>query len=82
MSQESGTSYTSSNLENQLADTMTVIQMLMANVGNLTQQVVHLTQNMALMQANQNLPSLTPIPQPSSHNFPLLSSLQYLFEVT
>jgi len=49
MSQESGTSSTSSNLETQLADAMMVIQTLMANVGNLTQQVVHLTQNVAYM---------------------------------
>jgi len=32
---------------------------------NLTQQVVHLTQNVALMQANQNFPPPAPIPQPS-----------------
>jgi len=56
MSQELGTTSTSLNLENQLADAMMVIQMLMVNIENLTQQVVHLTQNMALMQANQNLP--------------------------
>jgi len=64
MSQESGTISTLSNLENQLADTMTVIQTLMANIWNLTQQVIHLTQNMALMQANQNLlhQSLNPLP--------------------
>ena len=37
----------------------------MANVGNITQQVIHLTQNMALMQANQNLPPPAPIPQSS-----------------
>jgi len=55
----------SSNLENQLADAMMVIQMLIANVGNLTQQVVHLIQNMALMQANQNFPPPASIPQPS-----------------
>ena len=77
MSQESGTTSTSSNLENQLADAMTVIQTLMANIGNLTQQVIHLTQNVALMQANQNFPPLAPIPQPSPHNFPLLPSPQY-----
>ena len=77
MSQESGTTSTSSNLENQLADAMMVIQVLMANVGNLTQQVVHLTQNVALMQANQNLPPPAPIPQPSPCNFPLPLSLQY-----
>ena len=47
MSQESGTSSTLLNLETQLADAMTVIQTLMANVGNLTQQVIHLTQNVA-----------------------------------
>jgi len=77
MSQESGTTSTSSNLENQLADAMTVIQMLMANIGNLTQQVVHLMQNMALMQANQNFPPPAPIPQPSPCNLPLLPSPQY-----
>jgi len=63
MSQELRTTSTSSNLENQLADAMTVIQTLMANIGNLTQQVIHLTQNMALMQANQNLPPPAPISQ-------------------
>jgi len=77
MFQESGTTSTSSNLENQLADAMMVIQTLMANVGNLTQQVVHLTQNVALMQANQNFPPPAPIPQPSSRNFPLPPSPQY-----
>jgi len=77
MSQESGTTSASSNLENQLADAMMVIQTLMANVGNLTQQVVHLTQNVALMQANQNFPPLTPISQPSPCNFPLPPSPQY-----
>jgi len=77
MSQESGTTSALSNLENQLADAMMVIQMLMVNVGNLTQQVVHLTQNMALMQANQNFPPPAPIPQPSSCNFPLPPSPQY-----
>jgi len=66
------------NLENQLADTMTVIQTLMVNIGNLTQQVVHLTQNVALMQANQNLLPPTPIPQPSLCNFSFPPSLQYL----
>jgi len=71
MSQESGTTSTLSNLENQLADAMTVIQTLMANIGNLTQQVVHLMQNMALMQANQNLPPPAPIPQPSPIFTPL-----------
>jgi len=64
MSQESGTTSALLNLENQLADAMTVIQTLMANIGNLTQQVVHLMQNMPLMQANQNFPPPTPIPQP------------------
>ena len=77
MSQELGTTFTSSNLENQLADAMTVIQTLMANIENLTQQVVHLTQNMALMQDNQNLPPSAPIPQPSLCNFPLPPSPQY-----
>jgi len=65
MSQESGTTSVLSNLENQLADAMTVIQTLMANIENLTQQVIHLTQNVALMQANQNFPPPAPIPQPS-----------------
>jgi len=74
MSQESGTSSTSSNLETQLADAMMVIQMLMANVGNLTQQVVHLTQNVAYMQAAQNVPQ--PSSQPSPHHFPLPPSPQ------
>jgi len=77
MSQESGTTSTSSNLENQLADAMTVIQTLMANIGNLTQQVVQLMQNVALMQANQNFPPSAPIPQSSPHNFPLPPSPQY-----
>ena len=77
MSQESGTTSTLLNLESQLADAMTVIQTLMANIGNLTQQVVHLMQNMALIQANQNLPPLIPIPQPSPCTFPLPPSLQY-----
>jgi len=77
MSQESGTTSTLLNLENQLADAMMVIQILMANIGNLTQQVVHLTQNVALMQANQNLLPPAPIPQPSPHNFPLPPSPQY-----
>jgi len=77
MSQELGTTSTSLNLENQLADAMMVIQMLMVNIENLTQQVVHLTQNMALMQANQNLPPPAPIPQPSPCNFPLPPSPQY-----
>ena len=77
MSQESGTTSASLNLENQLADAMTVIQMLMANIGNLTQQVIHLMQNVALMQANQNFPPPAPIPQPSPRNFPLPPSLQY-----
>jgi len=77
ISQESGTTSTSSNLENQLADAMMVIQMLMANIGNLTQQVVHLTQNVVLMQANQNFPPPAPIPQPSPCNFPLPLSPQY-----
>jgi len=63
MSQESGTTSVLSNLENQLADAMIVIQTLMVNVGNLTQQVVHLMQNMALMQTNQNFPPSMPIPQ-------------------
>ena len=75
MSQESGTTSASSNLENQLADAMTVIQTLMVNVGNLTQQVVHLIQNVALMQANQNFPPPTSIPQSSPCNFPLPPSL-------
>jgi len=60
----------SSNLETQLADTMMVIQTLMANIGNLTQQVIHLTQNVAYMQAAQN------VPQPSPHHFPLPPSSQ------
>jgi len=77
MSQESGTTSTSSSLENQLADAMIVIQTLMANIGYLTQQVIHLMQKIALMQANQNLPPPTPIPQPSPHNFPLPPSPQY-----
>ena len=77
MSQESGITSTSSNLENQLADAMTVIQTLMANIGNLTQQVIHLTQNVALMQANQNFPPRASISQPSPHNFPLPPSPQY-----
>jgi len=77
MSQESGTTSVSSNLENQLADTMTVIQMLMANIGNLTQQVVHLRQNVALMQANQNFPPPAHILQPSPRNLPLPPSPQY-----
>ena len=63
-----------SNLETQLADAMTVIQILTANVENLIQQVVHLTQNMAYMQAAQNV--LQPSPQPSPCHFPLLSSPQ------
>ena len=74
MCQESGTSSTSSNLETQLDDAMTVIQRLIANVGNLTQQVVHLTQNMAYMQTAQNVPQ--PSPQPSPHHFSLSSSPQ------
>jgi len=53
---------------------MTVIQTLMANVGNLTQQVVHLTQNMAYMQAAQNVLQLSP--QSSTHHFPLPPSPQ------
>jgi len=57
-----------SNSENQLADAMMVIQMLMANMGNLIQQVVHLMQNMALMQANQNLLLPTPILLPTPEN--------------
>jgi len=77
MSQESGTTSALLNLENQLADAMTVIQTLMVNVGNLTQQVIHLTQNVALMQANQNFPPSTPIPQPSPCNLPLPPSPQY-----
>jgi len=77
MSQESGTTSMSLNLENQLADAMMVIQTLIVNVGNLAQQVVHLTQNMALMQANPHLPPPTPIPQPSSCNFSLSPSPQY-----
>jgi len=74
MSQESGTSSTSSNLETQLADAMMVIQTLMANVGNLIQQVIHMTQNMAYMQAAQNVSQ--PSPQPSPHHFPLSPSPQ------
>jgi len=74
MSQESGTSSTLSNLETQLADAMTVIQTLMAIVGNLTQQVVHLMQNVAYMQAAQNVPQ--PSPQPSPRHFPLPPSPQ------
>jgi len=74
MSQESGTSSTLSNLETQLAYAMTVIQTLMANVGNLTQQVVHLRQNVAYMQAVQNVPQ--PSPQPSPRHFPLPPSTQ------
>jgi len=42
-----------------------------------SQQVIHLTQNMALMQANENLSPAAPIPQPSLHNFPLSPSFQY-----
>jgi len=49
----------------------------MTNIGNLTQQVIHLTQNVALMQANQNFSPPAPIPQPSPHNFPLPPSPQY-----
>ena len=74
MFQESGTSSILSNLEIQLADVMTVIQMLMANVGNVTQQVVHLTQNMAYMQDAKIVPQ--PSPQPSPHHFPLPPSPQ------
>jgi len=77
MSQELRTTSILLNLENQLADAMTVIQMLMVNIGNLTQQVVHLMQNVALMQANQNLLPPAPISQPSPHNFPLPPSPQY-----
>jgi len=65
MSQESGTTSTSSNLENQLGDAMMVIQALMVNIENLTQQVIHLMQNVALMQANQNFLPPASIPQPS-----------------
>jgi len=39
MSQETSSTATSSNLEHQLADAMMAIQMLMQNVGALTQQV-------------------------------------------
>jgi len=74
MSQESGTSSTSSNLKTQFADAMMVIQTLMANVGNLTQQVIHLTQNVAYMQAAQNVSQ--PSPQPSPCHFSLPSSPQ------
>jgi len=77
MSQESGTTSASSNLENQLADAMMVIQTLIVNIGNLTQQVIHLMQNVALMQANQNFPPPAPIPQPSPRNFPLSPSPRY-----
>jgi len=77
MSQESGTTPALLNLENQLADTITVIQTLMVNVGNLTQQVIHLMQNVALMQANQNFLPPAPILQPSPCNFPLPPSPQY-----
>jgi len=59
------------NLETQLADAMTVIQTLMVNMGQLTQQVVHLMQNVVLMQANQNLPPPAPISPPSPHHLPL-----------
>ena len=74
MSQESGTSSMMSNLETQLANTMMVIQVLMTNIGNLTQQVNNLTQNVAFMQAAQNIPQ--PSPQPSSCHFPLPPSPQ------
>jgi len=61
-------------LRNQLADVMIVIQTLMANIGNLTQQVIHLMQNVALMQANQNLPCPAPISQPSPTFTPIPTS--------
>jgi len=63
-----------SNLETQLADALTVIQMLMANVGNLIQQVIHLMENMAYMQAAQNVSQLSL--QPSPCHFPLSPSPQ------
>jgi len=74
MSQESETSSTLLNLETQLTDAMTVIKMLMANVGNLIQQVIHLMQNVAYMQAAQNVPQSSP--QSSPRHFPLPSSPQ------
>ena len=74
MCQESGTSSMLSNLETQLADTMMVIQVLLMNVGNLTQQVDSLTQNVAFMQAAQNVPQ--PSPQALSHYFSLSTSPQ------
>ena len=44
MSQESSSTAMSSNLEHQLSDAMTAIQMLMQNVGALTQQVTVMEQ--------------------------------------
>jgi len=49
-----------------------VIQMWMTNIGNLIQQVVHLVQHVAYMQAAQNRPQ--PSLQPSLCHFPLPSS--------
>ena len=74
ISQELETSSMSSNLENQLADAMMVIQTLMTNKGNLTQQVVHLMQNMAYMQTAQNVPQ----PSPNHHLNPHLTISLYL----
>ena len=80
MSQETSSTATSSNLEHQLADAMTAIQMLMQNVGALTQQVTTLTNSMGIMQAVQDAQSI-PIFQPASypmspHNQPLPPSPQ------
>jgi hypothetical protein len=75
MSQESSSTATSSNLEHQLADAMTAIQMLMQNVGALTQQVSSLTNSMGVMQAvqtAQSIPAPQTIPYPvSPQNLPL-----------
>jgi len=76
MSQETSSTATSSNLEHQLADAMTAIQMLMQNVGALTQQVTTLTNSMGIMQAAQDAQSI-PISQPAPHNQSLPPSPQY-----
>jgi len=76
MSQETSSTATSSNLGHQLADAMTAIQMLMQNVGALTQQVTTLTNSMGIMQAAQDAQSI-PISQPAPHNQSLPPSPQY-----
>ena len=76
MSQETSSTATSSNLEHQLADAMTAIQMLMQNVGALTQQVTTLTNSMGIMQAAQDAQSI-PIFQPAPHNQSLPPPPQY-----